>query len=112
MLTWTRFQAALIQVLITCLSGVSWKTLAFVGANALSVLAPVLTLGLTLPFTVFPPAIATLQSPTIATHTWLVSSKDLPVVPIGVCATSSDVEQEKKSTDQSKWLHVCHSEQP
>lgn len=39
-------------------------------------------LTLTLPFTVFLPAIATLQSPTIATHTWLVSSKDLPVVPL------------------------------
>lgn len=39
-------------------------------------------LTLTQSFTVFLPAIATLQSPAIAAHTRLVSSKDLSVVPL------------------------------
>jgi len=112
MFTGTRCQATFIQILITSLSGVSWETLAFVGANTLSMFAAVLTLSLTLSFTVFLPAIATLQSPAIATHTWLVSSKDLSVVPMGLCTTGGDVEQEKKSTDQGEWLHVCDCEQP
>lgn len=75
-------------------------------------LAAVITLSLTLSFTVFLPAVATLQSPAIATHTWLVSSRDLSIVPMGLCATRGDVKQEKKSTDQSEGLHVYHSEQP
>jgi len=112
MFTGARCQTTFIQILITSLSGVSWETLAFVGANTLPVLAAVLTLSLTLSFTVFLPAIATLQSPAIATHTWLVSSKDLSVVPMGLCTTRGDVEQEKKSTDQGEWLHVCDCEQP
>lgn len=39
-------------------------------------------LTLTLPFTVSLPAIAALQPPAVATHTCLVSSKDLSVVPL------------------------------
>lgn len=112
MLTGTRFQATLIQILITRLSGVSWETLAFVGANTLSVLAAVLTLCLTLSFTVFLPAIAALQSPAIATHTRLVSSKDLSVVPLSFCTPTGDVKQEEQSSDKGERLHVCDREQP
>lgn len=112
MLTGTRFQAALIQILITRFAGVSRETLAFVGTNTLSVLAAVLTLSLTLSFTVFLPAVATLQSPAIATHTCLVSSKDLSVVPMSFCTPRGDVKQEKKSSDKGEWLHVCDREQP
>lgn len=112
MLTGTRFQAALIQILITRLSSVSWETLAFVGANTLPVFAAVVTLSLTLSFNVFLPAIATLQPPAIATYTRLVSSEDLLVVPIGFRTTRGDVGYEKKSTDQGGRLHVGGWEQP
>lgn len=112
MLTGTWFQTTLIQILITRLSGVSWETLAFVGANTLSVLAAMVTLSLTLSFAVFLPAIATLQSPAIATNTWLVSSKDLSVVPTSLCAPRGDVEQQEKSTEKSERLHDCDREQP
>lgn len=108
-LTGTRFQAAFVQILIARLSGVSRETLAFVGANTLPMLAAVVTLSLTLSFTVFLPAVAALQFPAIATHTCLVSSKDLSVVSVGFCAPRGDVEQYEKSTDQGEVLHVCES---
>lgn len=60
MLTGTGLQATLIQILIARLSGVSLVTLAFVGANTLSVLAAMFTLSFTLSFAVLFPAIATL----------------------------------------------------